>query len=245
MLQEKKNLNLDFYLAGIDEVLDNKPFYKRTPPSFAPTPQKKTTASEESPKALSIDLDQVTSLQGLKEALKNYDGCSFSKLAKNLVFGEGHEQADVMLVGEAPGADEDREGRPFVGRSGKLLEAMMNMAGFTRKDYYITNVIFWRPPANRQPTPEDVASCSLFTTKQIRLIKPKIILALGSVATKSLTGMQLGITRMRGNYYALESDPHVLVLPTFHPANLLRTPLNKRYVWQDILKLKHKMAEFL
>lgn len=243
MLEEKNNLLIEWYMAGVDEVLDNKPFYKQKPASFAPQPRKRVEKQPQHVETPPLDLNDVTSLEALREALLRFEGCPFSKTAKNLVFGEGNPEADVMLIGEAPGADEDREGRPFIGRSGQLLEKMMKAAGFTRDTFYITNAIYWRPPLNRQPTPEDVASCAAFLEKHIQLINPKIILSLGSVSSKSLTGLQQGITRMRGHFYALESDSTKLVLPTFHPANLLRTPLNKRFVWQDILKLKHKMAE--
>lgn len=243
MFEEKNNILLDLFHAGVDEMLDNKPFYKQKPASFTPVLKKAVPTTSPKKEKPSFDLTSIDSLEDLKEALLAYEGCPFKKTAKNLVFGEGNIQADVMLIGEAPGADEDRQGRPFIGRSGKLLEAMMNAAGFTRDHFYITNALYWRPPANRQPTPEDVASCAAFLEKHIQLINPKIILSLGSVSTKSLTGVQTGITRMRGRFYALENDSKKLVLPTFHPANLLRTPLNKRFVWRDILTLKQKLTE--
>lgn len=156
---------------------------------------------------------------------------------KQIVFGVGNPGADLMFVGEAPGADEDIQGIPFVGRAGQLLTKMIEAMGFTRDDVYIANVIKCRPPQNRNPEPDEVASCEPFLFKQIDAIQPKVIVALGSFAAKALLKTQDPISRLRGRVY----DYHdAKLIPTFHPSFLLRSPDQKKYAWED---LKRALAE--
>jgi DNA polymerase len=157
-----------------------------------------------------------------------------------MVFADGNPKADIMVIGEAPGSDEDRQGKPFVGVSGQLLDRMLAAAGYDRTSIYITNVLNWRPPGNRKPSPSEVALSLPFLHRHIELIDPKLILLSGDSAAKALTGRAEGITRLRGKWYdlVLPSGKTYQALATFHPAFLLRSPAMKREAWQDILALK-------
>ncbi len=185
-------------------------------------------------------------LEALRRALEAFDGCPLKQTATNLVFGDGNPEADVMLVGEAPGADEDRQGKPFVGVSGQMLDRMMGFIGLDRERFYITNVLYWRPPGNRTPTEAEVAACRPFIRRHIQLVRPKVLLLVGGKSAKSLLGTEQGITKLRGRWfeYAAGGDLGTLpALPTFHPAYLLRSPAMKRFAWRDLLALQRKMEE--
>ena len=190
--------------------------------------------------------DRCNTLEELRDAIKNFDGCSIKKTATNTVFSDGNPQAKIMFIGEAPGAQEDIEGIPFCGQSGKLLDTMLKWIGLTRKEnFYISNTIFWRPPGNRKPTPEETDICRPFVEKHIALINPKILVLVGSTATTSLLNNKTGITKLRGNYFEysnvyLKSPIPVGVI--FHPSYLLRSPGQKRFAWHDLLDLKHKFG---
>ena len=180
-------------------------------------------------------------LAALREALARFDGVSLSRTATNLVFADGNPAAKVMLVGEAPGADEDRLGRPFVGVSGQLLDRMMAAIGLDRTTFYITNVCFWRPPGNRKPTDLELAAQKPFVERHIELVAPKILILVGAAAAQGLLGTTEGITRLRGRWfqYRLGADgPTIPALPIFHPAYLLRQPAQKRETWRDLQKAK-------
>lgn len=181
-------------------------------------------------------------LAALRAALERFDGVSsLSRMATNLVFADGNPAARVMLVGEAPGADEDRLGRPFVGVSGQLLDRMMAAIGLDRTTFYITNVCFWRPPGNRKPTDAELAAQRPFVERHIELVAPKVLVLVGAAAAQGLLGTTEGITRLRGRWfqYSLgEGGPSVPALPIFHPAYLLRQPGQKRETWRDLLKLR-------
>ena len=184
-------------------------------------------------------------LDSLKAALEAFEGCALKQTATNLVFADGNPDASVMLIGEAPGADEDREGLPFVGVSGKLLDRMMSFIGRDRTGFYITNIVFWRPPGNRSPTDAEIAACLPFVHRHIALVRPRALLLLGSPASKTLLRRSEGITRLRGKWYdmAVEGlDDPVPALPTFHPAYLLRNPAQKREAWLDLLTLKERLV---
>jgi DNA polymerase len=167
-----------------------------------------------------------------------------------LVFGDGNPNADVMFIGEAPGADEDREGRPFVGVSGQLLDRMIASIGLDRDSAYITNILPWRPPGNRQPTPGEVAACLPFIQRHIQLVAPKVLVLVGGTSAKTLLGRKEGIMRLRGRWLAyqpeqrtgFESEP-IPTLATFHPAFLLRTPGQKANAWRDLLMVKQKLVK--
>lgn len=178
------------------------------------------------------------SLEELREALAAFDGCGLKATATKLVFGDGNPTADIMLVGEAPGADEDRDGRPFVGRAGQLLDKMLASIGLDRSKVYIANVVPWRPPGNRTPTPAEIALCLPFTRRQIELVAPKILVCLGAPSTQTLLGAKDGIMRLRGRWLDFRlGDRTIPALPMLHPAFLLRQPAHKRLAWQDLRAL--------
>jgi DNA polymerase len=184
------------------------------------------------------------SLEDLKGALARYDGVSLRKTATNLVFADGNPKAEIMLVGEAPGADEDRQGLPFVGVSGQLLDRMMAAIGYDRTTFYITNVCFWRPPGNRKPTEAELAAQQPFVLRHIELVRPKVLVLVGGSSAQMLLGTNEGITRLRGKWFDYRSDgldQPIPALPIFHPAYLLRQPELKREAWRDLLKLRLKL----
>lgn len=184
-------------------------------------------------------------LAALQQALRDFDGCALKRTATNLVFADGNPEAAVMLIGEAPGADEDRQGKPFVGASGQLLDRMMGAIGLDRSTFYITNVCFWRPPGNRKPTEAELAALMPFVIRHIELVKPKVLVLVGGSSAQGLLGTNDGITRLRGRwfeYHAPGLPAPIPALPLFHPAYLLRQPGLKREAWRDLLKLKSRLA---
>jgi len=176
-------------------------------------------------------------LEELLNALQDFGGCHLKKLALHTVFADGNPEAHVMLVGEAPGADEDRLGKPFVGRSGKLLDKMFEAIHLSRNDLYISNIIPWRPPGNRQPTPEEISSCMPFIERHISLIAPKLIVFVGGVACKALLRTSRGISHFQGteleyqNPYLSKSIPGFAL---YHPSYLLRSPAHKKDAWKTL-----------
>ncbi|WP_413204353.1 uracil-DNA glycosylase [Rhodospirillum sp. A1_3_36] len=190
---------------------------------------------------------EATSLEALRATLDSFHACALRRTATNTVFADGKPDFGVMVIGEAPGADEDRLGLPFVGVSGKLLDAMLASIGLDRRLTYITNVVPWRPPGNRKPTGDEVALCLPFLERHVELVRPRVILAVGGLAAQSLLARTEGITRLRGQWkdYATPglSRP-VPVLATFHPAYLLRTPAQKRLAWKDMRTLRARLDSF-
>ncbi|MDR0407179.1 MAG: uracil-DNA glycosylase [Holosporales bacterium] len=184
-------------------------------------------------------LDSIASFADLREALMAFDGSPLKKTATNLVFGEGNSKAQVMFVGEAPGADEDRLGRPFVGVSGQLLDKMLAVIGLDRTHVYITNILPWRPPGNRTPTTEEMTLFLPFVRKHIALVSPRILCLVGGTAVKALLSRQEGIMRLRGRWFEYEGG--ISILPTYHPAFLLRSPSRKKESWQDFLAIHKKL----
>ena len=179
-------------------------------------------------------------LDELEAALNGFDGCALKETASRLCFADGAQDAPIMLIGEAPGAEEDRQGKPFVGQSGQLLDRMLSHIGLNRQKVYITNVIYWRPPGNRAPTSGEIATCTPFLERQIEILAPSLILFVGGIAAKSLLSMKEGVTKLRGRVfnYATADGTQIPALVTFHPAYLLRQPLQKRFVWRDLLTLR-------
>jgi DNA polymerase len=178
--------------------------------------------------------------------VRAFEGCALKRTAKNTVFADGVAGAPVMVVGEAPGADEDRLGKPFVGVSGQLMDRMFEAIGMSRaRDLYITNILFWRPPGNRTPTLSEQAICLAFTRRHIKLARPKVLVLAGGTAAKSVLDTTEGIMRLRGKWtnLGLDDGSTVPTLPTFHPAYLLRTPASKRQSWSDLLALDKKLRE--
>ena len=187
-----------------------------------------------------------STLAELEAAIRGFEGCALKRTAKNTVFADGTPGAPVMIVGEAPGADEDRLGKPFVGVSGQLMDRMMGAIGLTRDGgFYITNILFWRPPGNRTPTTAEQGMCLAFTRRHIELAKPKVLVLAGGVAVKAVLDTTEGITRLRGKWtsYTLGDGTVIPTMPTFHPAYLLRTPASKRQSWQDLLAIDKKLKE--
>ena len=204
--------------------------------------------SEESALRSARDLAQgAGTLQELKAALESFDGCPLKATATNTVFADGAADAKIMLIGEGPGANEDRQGLPFVGRAGQLLDAMLKSIGLDRrKNAYITNVVFWRPPGNRTPTPAEIAVCLPFVERHIELLDPEILMFLGGISAKSLLGRSEGILKLRGKWASYQHPglPRPLpALPTLHPAFLLRQPAQKRNAWRDLLSFQDKLRE--
>ena len=187
-----------------------------------------------------------STLAELEAAIRGFEGCALKRTAKNTVFADGTPGAPVMIVGEAPGADEDRLGKPFVGVSGQLMDRMMGAIGLARDGgFYITNILFWRPPGNRTPTTAEQGMCLAFTRRHIELAKPKVLVLAGGVAVKAVLDTTEGITRLRGKWtgYTLGDGTVIPTMPTFHPAYLLRTPASKRQSWQDLLAIDKKLKE--
>ncbi len=187
---------------------------------------------------------QAPTLAALHAAIAAFEGCPLKATAKQACPGEGPVGAALMFVGEAPGRDEDAAGRPFVGRSGRLLDKMIAAIGLKREDVYITNVIPWRPPGNRTPSPIETATCEVFVRREIALVGPKILVPLGGPSAKTLLQNDAGIMRQRGRWtrYVDEDGREIDALPMFHPAYLLRTPAEKRRAWQDLLALSERLA---
>lgn len=184
----------------------------------------------------------ATNLEQLRNALEGFDGCGLKRTAKNLVFFRGAETAPLMIIGEAPGRDEDLVGKPFVGRAGQLLDRILKAIGHDETNTHITNIVYWRPPGNRTPTNEEGAICRPFLDRQISLVKPQVILFLGGAAAKQIYETPTGITKLRGKWKDLEiAGSNYRTMATLHPAYLLRTPIAKRLVWQDMQNLSTKL----
>ncbi len=191
-----------------------------------------------------VQASSAPNLDALRALLEAFDGCALKLTASRLVFADGNPQARIMLVGEAPGADEDRQGIPFVGRAGQLLDRMLAAIRLDREKVYIANVVPWRPPGNRTPTPQETAACLPFVQRQIELVNPDVLLCLGASAAQTLLNIKDGITRARGRWvdYAV-ADHKIRAMAMFHPAYLLRQPLQKRHAWTDLQMLAGLIAE--
>jgi DNA polymerase len=188
------------------------------------------------------------SLPELEAALARFEGCALKETATRLCFADGDPASPLMLIGEAPGAEEDRQGKPFVGPSGQLLERMLAAIGLERGQVWITNLIYWRPPGNRTPTTTEVAICQPFLERQIELLRPGLILFLGGTAAKALLEVTDGVTKLRGRRFAYRAPDGAAPVPafvTFHPAYLLRQPLQKRLVWRDLLTIRQELDQIV
>ena len=180
-------------------------------------------------------------LEALRAALEGFEGCALKATAASTVFGDGNPAAPIMFVGEAPGGEEDRYGLPFVGPAGKLLDRMLAAIGLDRTTVYITNVLPWRPPGNRQPTDAEIAACLPFIERHIELVSPRVLVLVGGTSAKTLLGTNEGITKLRGRPFQYESSGMVRPIPAraiYHPAYLLRTPAHKRDSWADLIAIK-------
>jgi uracil-DNA glycosylase family 4 len=254
---------LDFYRdAGVDALVGEQPVDRFAAPEAPPAraaqsgalPPDLETKARAAPFAAPLAPDAAAmaareaarsagTLEELRAILDKFDGCALKATATKLVFADGNPKARVMFVGEAPGRDEDIEGLPFVGRSGKLLDRMLAAIGLDRTQVYIANIVPWRPPGNRTPTPQESAICLPFITRQIELADPDILVCLGGPSAQTLLGIKEGITKTRGRWYTFNTGKReIRAMPTFHPAFLLRSPLQKRFAWRDFLAIKKALA---
>ena len=246
--------------AGADEAIGevaidryakaNQAQAEPPPAASMPAPPRPAAAPLASAAQTALDARAMAagaaSLAELRAALESFEGCALKHTATNLVFGDGSPAARVMFVGEAPGADEDRQGLPFVGVSGQLLDRMLAWIGLDRTSFYITNILFWRPPGNRQPTAAEIAACLPFVERHIELVGAEVLVPVGGAAAKTLLGQTQGIRKLRGrwfNYATPSMAAPIPALATFHPAYLLRTPGEKRYAWRDLLAIKARLNE--
>ncbi len=248
---------LDWYReAGVDVAVGDEPVdrfatsaaapaKRALPPMAGPAPAPIPVAVlVTNPQATRASAARATTLEALRAAMDAYDGCALKHRATQLVFADGNPEAQIMMVGEGPGEQEDKQGKPFVGRAGQLLDRMLSAIGLDRTKVYIANMVPWRPPGNRNPTPDELAQCAPFLHRQVELVNPKLLVTLGNVPTQALFSTSQGITRMRGTWKSLEvggwTGP---VLPTLHPAFLLRTPSAKAQAWKDMLSLKQALVK--
>ena len=217
-------------------------FRARTP---QPTPAAAPAASDDAIGTAMELAARAQTLAELKAALESYDGCALKAQATNTVFADGTPDHGIMLIGEAPGHDEDRLGLPFVGRAGKLLDKMLAAIHLDRTKVYIVNVLPWRPPDNRNPEPTEVAKCIPFLRRHIELAQPKILILLGAVSARHVLGQTDGIMRLRGKWLEYHVAGHMIpVMPTLHPAYLLRRPIDKRLAWRDLQAIASKVKTF-
>ncbi len=189
---------------------------------------------------------RADTIAALEAAIAGFEGCALKRTATSTVIADGNPAAPVMIIGEAPGADEDRIGRPFVGRAGQLLDRMLAAIGLDRDGVLITNAIYWRPPGNRTPTSEEIAACLPFVLRHVALVRPKVLVLAGGTAARALLPPGPGITRLRGRWFDLTVpglDRPVPTLPMFHPSFLLRAPERKREAWRDLLALRARLDE--
>ena len=258
--------------AGVDEALSSSPVDatkmpekpKRDEPPAQTKPQTKEIASEpilgaSDAKREAIKLAKsVKNLDELKQAIASFDGLDLKNTAANLVFSDGNDKADVMLIGEAPGADEDRFGKPFVGESGQLLDKIVSYIDLARDHsepanaIYLSNVLNWRPPGNRTPSPAEIEVSLAFIEKHIALVQPKILVFCGGVPAKAMLNASSGISKLRGKFHEytpvtkelFDTTPSPIpAIATYHPSNLITTPSQKRLVWQDMILLKKKLTD--
>ena len=255
---------LAFYLeAGVDCALGEEATNRLSGPdeaASAPPPRPKQDQTRLAKPAIALAADAsmppeaaiasareaaptAPSLEALRSLLENFDGCALKLTATRLVFADGNPAARIMFVGEAPGREEDIEGLPFVGRSGKLLDRMIAAIALDRSKVYIANVIPWRPPGNRTPTPQETQICLPFIRRQIELVDPDILVTLGNPSTQTLLSTREGIMKTRGRWLDYDTGTRVIrAMPTFHPAYLLRSPSYKRMSWQDLRAIAKALA---
>jgi DNA polymerase len=215
---------------------DAPPPAREVPRRFPTTPPDAATQSARDAARMAATLDE------LRAVLERFDGCALKATAKSLCFFRGRPDARLMIIGEAPGREEDLAGRPFVGRAGQLLDRMLAAIGLSEDDVHITNVVYWRPPGNRTPTPQEVQVCRPFLERQIELVAPGVLMTLGGPAAAALLGIEGGIMRARGRWRELEVGGRMVpVMPTLHPAYLLRTPIGKRLAWRDLLAVQERL----
>ena len=240
-LENNLSVKLAQQAVGKIEMPEKSPFLLQKPESQSSSVSLVTTSLRDLTK-------ECRTLEELKALMLSFEGCPLKKFATNLVFADGNPKSSLMIVGEAPGADEDKQGVPFVGTSGKLLDRMLETVGILRnKNAYISNIVPWRPPGNRPPTTQEIAQCLPLIERHIELVNPKVLLLLGGVALKSLWQTAEGIMKVRGTWRSYTSsglENPLLSTVTYHPAFLLRSPSQKAQVWRDLLALSQKITSF-
>ncbi len=235
--------------AGADEAIGDKAIDRyAAAQTRAPAPQaaKVLVSRDEVSRTARGMAGDAKTLEALRAALADFDGCPLKQTASSLVFGDGDAHARLMFIGEAPGAEEDRQGVPFVGPAGRLLDLMLSAIGVERPAAYITNILPWRPPGNRSPTDAEIAACLPFIERHIELVSPEIVVLVGGTAAKTMLAAREGIMRLRGRWFAYESVGMVRPIPAraiLHPAYLLRSPAQKRETWIDLLAIRRRLAE--
>ena len=258
---------LEFYLeSGVEALVGEQPVNRFGEPDAAPRAKPKPAGQAPRAKAPTRGFEQrafanppaaddaamaareaaksAASLEELRGILEQFDGCGLKATATRLVFADGNPQARLMFVGEAPGADEDRLGLPFVGRSGQLLDRMLAAIGLDRTQVYIANIVPWRPPGNRDPSPHETAICLPFIKRQIELCDPDILVCLGKPSMQTLLAITEPISKARGRWFSFDTGKRdIRAMPTFHPAFLLRSPLQKRFAWRDFLAIKKALDQ--
>lgn len=262
-MEEKININslLQWYIdAGVDVICGEESVLLKAdqPQPLSPRPKNQpaavssrqaiTALAQSSNEACKNALDiakNAPDLETLRQQVEKFEGCALKFNAKSTVFGSGNPNARLLIIGEAPGADEDRLGAPFVGRSGGLLEKMLSAIGFKREDVFITNILPWRPPGNRTPTDAEVAVCLPFLKRQIELVNPDIILLLGGSAANAVLDNADPISKLRGHFldYTTSGKKTIPALASFHPAYLLRNSAQKAKSWSDMLRISKKLKE--
>ncbi len=246
---------LQWYLdAGVDEAIGEKPVdrFRAPPPPQAPVQKMPAGAARpieavQPPASLQNACEMAAAaetLDDLRSAIDIFDGCALKKTATKTVFADGNPEARIVLIGEAPGAEEDRRGLPFVGPSGKLLDRMLASIGLDRDSVLISNTVYWRPPGNRPPTPQETAVCLPFVERLMEIVDPDIVVALGGAAAKSVLARSESVGRLRGRWfsYATPKMPRpAQATAIYHPAYLLRTPAQKRNTWADLRAIRQKL----
>jgi len=231
--------------APVATPVDRQAAAARPAPPSAPSMPAPLTPSEGAVGEAYRTAATATSVEALRRMLEDFDGCALKKTATNLVFGDGNPEADIVFIGEAPGAEEDRQGIPFVGASGQLLDRMLASIGLDRSRFFISNTVFWRPPGNRNPTTGEMAICMPFVERLIELVDPKIVVAIGGPAASSLLAQNVSVSRLRGRWFPYSSPGLARPIEAtviYHPAFLLRSPAQKRAAWQDLIGIKRKLA---
>lgn len=264
--RESLHALLQWYVAaGVDETIDTAPHDRFTKPveaepveteapagsqaaAQAQPPARPDPAPAAAPGGASWSAHDTAqacaTLAELVEAVRHFEGCALKRTATNTVIGDGDPKAPTMLIGEAPGAEEDRQGLPFVGPAGHLLDKMLAAIELDRSKVYITNILPWRPPGNRSPTAEEITICQPFVERQIELIQPKVLILVGGISAKALLNRREGITRLRGRWYDFATPRLDAPIPTtaiFHPAYLLRQSAAKKETWRDLLDIEEKI----
>jgi len=231
-------------------VAPEKPSAPRPQRVATPSPSRAGAPEDDAPRDARRLAAAASTIEELKTAIEGFEGCTLKATAQNTVFARGSMKSGVMIIGEAPGFDEDRQGLPFVGRSGQLLDRMFASIGLDREDIYVTNMLFWRPPKNRDPSQSDLAACMAFVERHIALAQPKVLVLAGKTSAQAILNSSEGIMRMRGKWGAYtpaagdESQAQTIpALPIFHPAFLLRKPDFKRQTWRDLLSLQKRLEE--